>query len=201
MSEHDNDTPVLIRLREQVARGDSVFGPEGSYHQIEKLKELDAKIELGRQLGELPAAVPIEARVRMERLAQEFPGGDPGEKPFQQDVIAFRLDPLAALPERIFDQRVAEVTADLKNRTTEVTFPHSHYRAPTAKLGDYASGREISDALIAEAEPAIRQYAQTSEAQTKLRKLLRADRGILETFALRGRQMTAYAERKKAIGV
>jgi hypothetical protein len=56
MSDETNSLgSFLTDLREKVAGGESVYGPVGSPKQVEKLAELDAKIALGRKLGEIPA--------------------------------------------------------------------------------------------------------------------------------------------------
>jgi hypothetical protein len=89
-------SPLLYRSLS--ASGESVYGPVGSPRQIEKLSELDARIALGRRLGEIaPAPEPwTEARAAKERLAQEFPAGDPAT-PMAEELAAHLGRQLEAL--------------------------------------------------------------------------------------------------------
>jgi len=50
--------------------------------------------------------------------------------------------------------------------------------------------------LVKDVEPAVRLFAPDAASGTKILKLLRADRDLLELFAVRGRNMTRYAARK-----
>ena len=63
--------------------------------------------------------------------------------------------------------------------------------------GGYPIGSRIVEARLKDAEPAI---ASTQNA-AKIRNFLRLDRQLLELYASRGRTMTAYNERKAALGL
>jgi hypothetical protein len=56
------------------------------------------------------------------------------------------------------------------------------------------------ESLVKEAGPAVAAIAQPGE-QTKTMSLLRLDRQLLELMAVRGRNITAYANRKAALGL
>jgi hypothetical protein len=56
------------------------------------------------------------------------------------------------------------------------------------------------EALVKEAEPAVAAIAKPGE-QTKIMGLLRLDRQLLELMAVRGRNITGYANRKTALGL
>jgi hypothetical protein len=56
------------------------------------------------------------------------------------------------------------------------------------------------EALLKEAEPAVAAIAKPGE-QTKIMSLLRLDRQALELMAVRGRNITGYANRKAQLGL
>lgn len=200
MSDTHEDPHPLLGLLQLVETGNSIYGAIGSPKQVEKVNELRARIGLGRELGEIPEAPPpIETRVRQERLDHEFPGGDPTPT-WSDDQCAFyqgKLDAIAALGDAGVAKLTSEVAADLAYRATEASSPHTKYNPET---GGYLPGSEQLAALAQDAEPAVRLFAGADAASAaKALKLLRADRDLLELFAVRGRNMTAYAERKKAL--
>jgi hypothetical protein len=53
---------------------------------------------------------------------------------------------------------------------------------------------------LKEAEPAVAAIAKPGE-HTKIMSLLRLDRKMLELMAVRGRNITAYGNRKTALGL
>ena len=66
----------LVNFREQIANGKSIYGDPASPTAQAKLAELDAKIGLGRQLGEIAArARALVDRTRGQRaLEPGIPG-------------------------------------------------------------------------------------------------------------------------------
>jgi hypothetical protein len=193
----------LTGLRDSIASGNSVYGDPASPKAQAKLQELDAKIALGRQLGEiLPAEEPWSVeRAARERLAAEFPSGDPDLKTDLPEQKAERLnlqfDRLSGLSTREQANLAQQVADDFANRTSAVSVPHSRYNR---ERSGYPTGSAIVEALIREAEPAVNALAEPSERQ-KVLKLLRLDRQLLELMAVRGQGMTAYAARKRQLGL
>jgi hypothetical protein len=159
------------------------------------LQEIEAKLGLARQLGEAPPAPEpwTVERAARERLAHDFPGGDPAAKPVSEIMtkwIADRLEGLGRLSTREQGNLVQQVTEDFAYRSSDVSMNHSFARGGVAP-----TGHGIVDALMKEAGPAIG-HMTAGEQQ-----LLRADRQMLEFFANRGRAITAYAARKSALGL
>jgi hypothetical protein len=133
-------------LRETVASGESVYGAVGSPKQVEKLAELDAKIALGRQLGEIPPAPEPWSvqRAAQERLAQEFPGGDPARQErseMKSAWLAKQFEALAKLDAREQAALAHQVGDDFADRASPVSMRHSSFRE-----GGYPSGSTIVDA-------------------------------------------------------
>jgi hypothetical protein len=195
MSDTHDDHP-LLGLLQLIETGNSVYGPIGSPLQTEKVAELRARIGLGRELGEIaPEPPPIEIRVRQERLDHDFPGGDPAPT-WDDNQRAFyqgKLDAIAALGDAGIAKLSSEVAADLSYRATQASLPYASHNRET---GGYMPGTEQLAALVKDAEPAVRLFAPDAASAAKALKLLRADRDLLELFAVRGRNMTRYAARK-----
>ena len=61
-------------------------------------------------------------------------------------------------------------------------------------------GTQIVEAMLKDAEIAVRALAEPSK-RTETLKMLRLDRTLLEHYAVRGKAMMAYAARKAALGV
>ena len=74
---------------------------------------------------------------------------------------------------------------------------HSGYRR---EHGRNPTGYEIVEALLKDAEPAVAAFAGP-ERQAETMKWLRLDRGLLEYFAVRGRNMSAYKAAKERYGL
>ena len=197
MSEtHDDDVHPLIGLLDLVETGNSVYGPVGSPRQVEKVTELRARLGLARELGEAPPEPPpIEVRIRQERLDHEFPGGHPTPtwSDEQVDFFGAKLDAIANLGDDAVAKLTAETAADLSSRATAATIDLAKYNPA---IGGHMPGSEQLSALAKDAEPAVRIFAQDPASASKALKLIRADRDLLELFAVRGRAMTRYANRK-----
>ncbi len=88
-----------------------------------------------------------------------------------------------------------QVAQDIGEHASAATVRHAMYR-PDGMPGGHAQ----VDALIADAMPAVDAYAEP-ENRAEMLQLLRCDRRLLETFAVRGRNLSAYAARKKALGL
>jgi hypothetical protein len=82
-----------------------------------------------------------------------------------------------------------------EGRAGELT--EAAYRSET---GNYSTGNQVEEALLNEAEPAVAAIAKPSE-HTKMMSLLRLDRELLELMAVRGRNITAYGNRKAELGL
>jgi hypothetical protein len=109
------------------------FGPIGSPRQNEKLAEFDANIALGRRLDEIaPAPEPwTEQRAARERLAIEFPGGDPSAQKPSEMLTAHlngQFEALAKLPAREQAELAQQVANDFANSASAVSIAHSCYR-------------------------------------------------------------------------
>jgi len=201
MSEEVNPAAdFLTGLRETVASGESVYGPAGSPKQVEKLAELDAKIALGRQLGEIPPAPEpwsVE-RAAKERLAAEFPFGDaPEMSELLSAGLQAKFDRLSGLSTGEQADLAQQTADDFAYRASDASLRHSAYRRET---GNYPTGNQVSEALLKEAEPAVAAIAKPGE-HTKIMSLLRLDRNLLEIMAVRGRNITAYSNRKAQLGL
>src|SRR5262249_27533797 len=151
--QNDRAAEFLTDMRDLILRGESVYGPPDGPVAREKLAELDARIGLARELGEIAPAPPsIEQQVRQERLDHAFPAGDPREA-LPKGLATFltgRLDDLAALGARELRERQAAVAQDVGWQATPATIRHSMYRAAE---GNCPNGPEIVAALVADAEP------------------------------------------------
>jgi hypothetical protein len=192
----------LTGLRETVASGESVYGAVGSPRQVAKLAELDAKIALGRQLGEIqPAPEPWSVeRAARARLATEFPLGDPAGQETSELLSAglqSKFDRLSGLSTREQAGLAQQIADDFGYRASDASLRHSTYRPETS---NYLTGNQIVEALWKEAEPAVAAIAKPGE-QTKMMSLLRLDRNLLELMAVRGRNLTGYANRKSQLGL
>ena len=62
------------------------------------------------------------------------------------------------------------------------------------------SGNEILDALLKDAEPGVAAFVP-ADKQDEILMLLRLHRALLELFAVRGRNMTAYRTAKAKYGL
>jgi hypothetical protein len=139
--EHSNPLgDFLIKTRELVAEGNSVYGPVGSPRQVEKLAELDAKLAVSRRLGEAPPAPEpwTEERAAKERLAREFPVGDPTTKPFSETMsqwITNQFERLGKLSTREQADLAQQTADDFAYHTSAVSVGPSRYQN-----GGYPSG-------------------------------------------------------------
>ena len=71
------------------------------------------------------------------------------------------------------------------------------YRAET---GDYSTGNQIVEALVKEAEPAVDRHRQAGRTDEN-DEPSGLDRNLLELMAIRGRNLTGYANRKSQLGL
>ena len=189
----------LIRTREIVASGGSVYGDANSPAAKAKLEELDAKINLGQQLGEIPAEPSWDQRVRDERLKQDFPFGAPHDIPEHVvEKFSETFETLHALPAGAQSRLADAVAADFEGQASRVSVVHSR---PDPATGTKPTGSAIVERLIRDAEPAVRANADDPSEVPELLRLLKLDRKALEYFAARGRNLTAYAARRKALGM
>lgn len=185
----------LTGTRDLILGGKTVYGDPASSLAQAKLQELDAKIALGRRLGEIaPAPEPwTETRAARERMALEFPMGEP--TPEHPDIAAFHGKQLEALGQadgRKQAQLAQSVADDIGRRTSAATMPHSTRKNPD---GSYLSGAQQVDALLADATPAIQHL------DAEQRELLRLDRQLLENYAVRGRNISAFRAAKSRYGL
>ena len=116
---------------------------------------MNAKIGLGRQLGEIPPAPEpwsIE-RAAIERLAREYPLGDPAT--FQRSEmlsagLAAKFDRLGQLSTREQANLAHQVVDDFAYRSSDVSMNYSFHKA-----GQAPTGPGIVEALLKDAEPAV----------------------------------------------
>jgi hypothetical protein len=195
------DTPAnptaefLLSIRESVASGNSVYGPADSPRAVEKLAELEAKLALGRHLGEIPpGSEPWSIqRAAAERLAQEHPLGDLSAQPVSEmltEHIKGKAEAIKKLSDREQADVAQQVADDLAYRASDVSVRHSVYR----REGRMPTGAEIVNQLVEDARPALA-FLGLDE------KTVRLDRNLLELAAVRGRNMTSYANRKRELGL
>jgi len=162
----------LTKTREIVASGESVYGPVGSPKQVEKLVELDARLAVSRRLGEAPPAPEpwTEERAAKERLAREFPKGDPANSPMPEQVMAWataQFDNLGKLNVREQATLAREVADDFAYRTSDASMNYSYY-----KNGHTPTGSSIVEALVKDAEPAINHLVEPTK-RAEATKLVR----------------------------
>jgi hypothetical protein len=198
VSEENNISPTnsfLSDLRERILDGSSVYGDPQSPRAVEKLQEIDAKLGLARQLGEAPPAPEVWSieRAARERLAHEWPGGDPAAKPVSETMTkwsADRLEGLGRLSTREQGNLAGRVAEDFAYNTSAISMQHSYARG-----GQAPTGSQIVENLLRDAAPALTNMSASEQ------QLIRLDRQLLEFFANRGKAITAYASRKAALGL
>lgn len=201
--EQPNVGEFLLRTRELVAAGKSAYGDPNSPAAQAQLAELDARLEHHRHMGEAPPPTPpwTQERVAAERLAAEHPLGDPAAVTIPAALAEHwdrQFDALAELDGLRFAKACDAVAQDIAGRASEVTFRHGAYNPGN---GRYASPHEIVEALVKDAEPAVRAIAEDQKTATTMLKLIRADRKLLELFASRGQARQAYQASKKRYGL
>jgi hypothetical protein len=196
------EAEFLLRTRDLIAEGKSVYGPVGSPKQVEKQAEYDAKIAFGRQQGEIPPAEEPWTRDRAakERLASEFQFGEPAAT-FQEHTAGFnkkRFDDLAALDDRRLAAMTDEVAADLAERPSQTCAPHSGYKR---ELDRRATGHEIVEGLFKDAGPIIAANHPDPTERARVTKFIGSNRQLLELYAAHGQLVSAYNTRKKGYGL
>jgi hypothetical protein len=190
----------LADLRERILAGTSLYGDPQSTRAVEKLAEVEAKLGLARQLGEAPPAPEpwsIE-RAAKERLAREFPHGDPNT--FQQSEelaahLASKFEKLGQLSVREQAALAAETAADFAYHASDVSMGYSFARG-----GVVPTGSQIVEALLRDAEAAVNASVEPGK-RAETMKLLRCSRQLLELFAVKGRNRSAYAARRAQLGI
>jgi hypothetical protein len=195
---NNNISPLgdfLTDLRERILAGTSVYGDPQSPRAVERLAELDAKLVLARQLGEAPAAPEpwsIE-RAAKERMAHEWPNGDPAAKPVSETMSTWaknKLEGLSRLSSREQGNLAGRVAEDFAYNTSAISMNYSY-----AKGGQAPTGHSIVEQLLKDAAPALTGMSAADQ------QLLRCDRQMLEFYANRGKAITAYAQRKSQLGI
>ncbi|MGH7047558.1 MAG: hypothetical protein ACREE2_14345 [Stellaceae bacterium] len=191
----------LVNLRDSVARGNEAF-PLGSPEQIAKLADLDARITLGRRLGEIaPAEEPADAveRLARERLRLEWPLGVPSVELSDHlaEVINLKFNVLHELSDEQRARLAREVEADIENRASRDTLDIGRY---DPALERRPSGHEQVAKLMELAEPVI-QASIVPEHRARFRQLLVCDRRRLEGLAAMGRAAARYSDRKAQLGI
>ena len=194
------EVEFLLHTQELVESGKSAYGEIGSPRQLEKMKELDARLGLLRKIGEAPPPPEpwTEVRAARERLAQEFPGGDPAATrwhPSQQEFVAGKLAALENIDVRQQANLHQALVNDLADTTSQATFRYS-----MVKGGIGPTGSQILDQMLRDAEPAVHAHAPVDQHQAT-RDALKLDRGLLERFAVAGRNISAYQAAKARYGV
>jgi hypothetical protein len=203
MTDDNNPHNWLIERREALLTGQSAYGDPSSHRAKEKLAEYDARIAHHRATGELPPDDPwTPEKVGRERLAASFPGGDPSAAEMAPEKVEFFRQKFEAIGHRDPRELKAardETAADLAHNASPVSLRHANYRHD---LQGYQAGVTQLRALTDEAKPAIEQFARASgQDPLKLLEYIGTDRQTLEYFASKGRNISNYAARKKALGL
>ena len=190
----------LTDLRDRILAGTSFYGDPQSPRALEKLQELDAKLGLARQLGEAPPAPEPWSigRAAKERLARDFPHGDPNT--FQQSEelathLASKFERLGQLSVREQADLAKETAADFAYHASDVSMGYSFARG-----GVVPTGSQIVEALLRDAEAAVNASVEPGK-RAETMKLLRCSRQLLELFAVKGRNREAYARRREQLGL
>ena len=190
----------LTDLRDRILAGTSFYGDPTSARAVEKLAELEAKLGLARQLGEAPPAPKAWSieRAARERLAREYPQGDPSK--FQQSEemaahLASKFERLGQLSVREQADLAKETAADFAYHASDVSMGYSFARG-----GVTPTGLSIVEHLLADAEGEVNASVEPGK-RAETMKLLRCSRQLLELFAVRGRNRKAYADRKTQLGI
>ena len=190
----------LTDLRDRILAGTSFYGDPTSARAVEKLAELEAKLGLARQLGEAPPAPKAWSieRAAKERLAREYPQGDPSK--FQQSEemaahLASKFERLGQLSVREQADLAKETAADFAYHASDVSMGYSFARGGVAPTGP-----GIVEALLKDAQPAVDASVEPAK-RAEIMQLLRCDRRLLELFAVKGRNRSAYSSRKAQLGI
>ena len=196
--QYSPETDFLLHIQELILDGRSVYGDPTGRRAQEKLAEIGAKLAFRRSLGDAPPEPEpwTPARAAREQLAREFP--DPAATswhPAQQEFVAKQVGALGSLETRQQADLHQALVDDLGNRMTPATARYS-----LAKNGVYPRGSEILEALLKDAEPAIL-ARMPAEHRQNMRDVLKLDRGLLERFAVDGRNISGYRVAATRYGV
>jgi len=191
---------LLLSTREICLDGKSVYGDPNGRRAQEKLQEIDANLVFLRGLGEAPPAPEPWApeRAARERLAQEFPDGNPATTPWhpaQRELVTKQVAALGALSTAEQADLYQALVDSLRDNASAATVRHS-----ATKNGVGPSGSQILNAMLKDAEPAVLALAKAGEIQ-QLRDALKFDRNLLERFAVRGRNITNFQAAAARYGV
>src|SRR5262249_53828925 len=82
--QYSPESDFLLHQRELVEAGNSAYGAVGTPRQIAKMQEIVARLQFLRNLGEAPPEPEpwTPERAARERLAHEFPDGNPATTPW-----------------------------------------------------------------------------------------------------------------------
>jgi hypothetical protein len=108
-----------------------------------------------------------------------------------------KIDQLSGLSTREQAGLAQQTADDFGYRASDPSLRRSTYRPESS---NYLTGNQNVEALLKEAEPAVAAIAKPGE-HTKVMSLLRLDRNLLELMAVRGRNLSGYANRKSQLGL
>ena len=194
----DNRIPPITEewvaeRRRQFTDPDGPFAKAGARGEA-ALRQFEIQVAEARLRGTLAAEPPVVldplAQARQNVLARDFPE----VAPIPEFLIEHHSARLSAIGEMPVERqgRLAQETADefYRNPTPD-DGGHGGYRA---EFGGKVPGGDIVDALIRDAEPAVRATATDQSDVPDFLRLLRCDAKLLRYYAIRGRHMSRRQE-------
>ena len=181
----------VAERRRRYTDPDGPFAKAGARGEA-ALRQFEIQVAEARLRGTL-AAEPPAILSPTEQAFENVLARYPEPQPFPEIQVEHQKATFARFGAMTGEQQgrlAAEVAKAVNDHPSELD-GFSRYDAAS---GTYATGPEIVDAMIAAAEPAVRaQYSDQKEASRVLR-LLRLDRRLLQQYVQRGRAMAARAE-------
>jgi hypothetical protein len=179
--------------------------PEGIYQKsgrgAELLARFDARIEAGRIAGHLPSAPePFGPKQALaQQLACEYPTGETGHS--LSDGLAEMLDQRGEQFRgmKYTEKQIAEMAdATAKDLAHDIGPYSGEYNRQTGQWSTVTGHTRLTE-LLAAAEPMLAELGPDQRKAT--RDMLKSDRRLLELYAAKGQRKTAYAARKKELGL
>jgi hypothetical protein len=167
----------------------------------ELLAEFDARIAAARIAGHLPPAPePFGPKQALaQQLACEYPTGETGH--CLSDGLSEMLDQRGEQFRgmKYTEKQIAEMADATAKQLDRDIGPYSgEYNRETSQWSIVTGHSRLAE-LLAAAEPMLAELG--ADQRNATRNMLKSDRRLLELYAAKGQRKTAYAARKKALGL